>query len=162
MLLTAIDILQFKKDFAPGGEPLTLRVEMQNNESLGVRRGRFTMNQEEMRSKIFEPIVRDVIGLVKDQIALARNTVSAVLLVGGFGQSKYLKTRIQAAISSSIQVLQPANGWTAVVEGAAMIGISRASAALSRVDIVARTARRHYGTELITSFDPTFDDSSQK
>jgi hypothetical protein len=120
------------------------------------------MLQEDMKANIFEPIIKDIIGLIKEQISLARNGVSAILLVGGFGQSKYLKSRVQAAISSSIQVLKPENGWTAVVRGAAMIGLGRTSASLSRVGILSRIARKHYGTELVSHYNPSQHDSSKR
>jgi molecular chaperone DnaK (HSP70) len=115
-----------------------------------------------MRTEIFEPIICDVLDLVREQVNMAGNrTVAAVLLVGGFGASQYLRDRIAAAVRP-IPVLQPENGWTAVVQGAAMIGLARANATLARVDLSARTARKHYGTELTTAFDPAKDDPSKK
>lgn len=156
------DGLQFKQSFMPEGEPLTLRVEMPDNVALGVRRGRFKIGQADMRTEIFEPVILDIISLVREQIRLIGGSVTAVLLVGGFGQSQYLKSRIKAAINSSIQVLQPANGWTAVVQGAAMIGLSRVNISLGRVDIATRVARKHYGTELATKFDEGRDDRTKR
>ncbi|KAF2497640.1 hypothetical protein BU16DRAFT_606211 [Lophium mytilinum] len=153
------DFELFKKTFKPSGEPLTLRVEMDTNVELGVRRNRYTMSQEEMQSRIFEPIIQDIINLVKEQLSSISTGVSAILMVGGFGQSEYLKNRVQAAVSSSIYVLQPADGWTAVVRGAAMMGISRASGGLGTVGVVSRIARKHYGVELMTLFEHSRHDS---
>ncbi|OXV06305.1 hypothetical protein Egran_05928 [Elaphomyces granulatus] len=145
---------QFKKDFTPQGEPLSLRIEMGTNAKLGVRRNRWTMDQSEMESKIFDPIIKDTIGLVKEQISATGNSVSAVLLVGGFGQSKYLKDRVKKALSSSVQVLQPSNGWTAVVQGAAMFGLRCVNENYSKLHVTSRTARKHYGVLLSMLFDP--------
>jgi len=139
-----------------------LRVELADDTAMGIRRNRLRIARNEMTTEIFEPVISDVLGLVREQIVMAGNsTVAAVLLVGGFGSSQYLKDRITTAVGP-INVLQPANGWTAVVQGAAMIGLSRANVALGRVNISARTARKHYGTELTTAFDPARDDPTKK
>lgn len=45
-----------------------------------------------------------------DQIKSTKSTVKAVLLVGGFGQSAYLRDRIRAAVSN-IEVMQSPNGY---------------------------------------------------
>ncbi|KAF5016695.1 hypothetical protein F66182_11546 [Fusarium sp. NRRL 66182] len=102
----------FKKTFSPKGEPLTLKVDA----SLGLKRNRYTMTQDDMKAKIFEPIMKDVVCLIKEQIKMAGDGVAAVIMVGGFGQSRYLKSRIRDAISSRTEVLQPESGWVAVGE----------------------------------------------
>ncbi|KAF2199489.1 actin-like ATPase domain-containing protein [Delitschia confertaspora ATCC 74209] len=152
----------FKKGFTPRGEPLSVRVDLPDDTSLGIRRGRLKISQTEMATEIFEPIIIDVLGLVREQIRMAGGTtVAAVLLVGGFGQSNYLKERIRSDVGIT-PVLQPENGWTAVVQGAAMIGLARANANLARVYVSSRTARKHYGTELTVSYDSATDDSNKK
>ncbi|KAF5636368.1 UVSB PI-3 kinase [Fusarium tjaetaba] len=128
----------FKKTFSPKGEPLTLKVDP----SLGLRRNRYTMTQDDMKTKIFEPIMKDVVCLIKEQIKMAGDGVAAVIMVGGFGQSRYLKSRVRDAISSRTDVLQPESGWTAVVKGAAMHGLSRYQPAGTRVEVASRIARR--------------------
>jgi molecular chaperone DnaK (HSP70) len=122
-----------------------------------------------MEKEVFAPIVNDVIDLVREQIRMVRErarttggNVTAVLLVGGFGSSEYLKNRIKASIDRAIIVQQPANGWTAVVRGAAMIGLSRANSELGRVHVSERVARKHYGTELNKVFVEGEDDASKK
>ncbi|KAI5464134.1 hypothetical protein BGZ63DRAFT_349688 [Mariannaea sp. PMI_226] len=139
----------FKKSFSPKGEPLTIRVDS----SLGLRRNRYTMSQEDMKKKIFEPIIKDVVCLIKEQISMAGGKVAAVILVGGFGQSRYLKSQVKDAIGSSTEVLQPESGWTAVVKGAAMYGLSRYAPSLTQIEVASRVARRSYGTCLITKYD---------
>lgn len=119
------------------------------------------MSQADMSAKIFEPIVKDVISLVENQIRLAGSRVAAILLVGGFGSSMYLKSRIQQAVTRSIRVLQPENGWTAVVRGAAMLGVIRVNPTLSGVGIASRVARKHYGTCLQAKYDPDEHDESE-
>ena len=62
----------------------------------------------------FDPVIDEVIKLVKHQIesvqgAAGANKVSAVLLVGGFGESRYLKKRLEDAIQP-ISLICPPNG----------------------------------------------------
>lgn len=65
----------------------------------GVRRGKFRMTGTEV-SKIFEPVVQEVVSLVRGQIAATNKKVNAVLMVGGFGQNAYLRETIRASIGT--------------------------------------------------------------
>ena len=49
--------------------------------------------------------------------------------------------------------MQPPNGWTAVVRGALMKGLSFLSPTTERVKVHSRTARKHYGTEIMSRYD---------
>ena len=102
---------------------------------------------------IFDPVVSEVLTLVRGQIASTNKSVKAVLLVGGFGQSAYLRETIRASISPSIEVMQPPNGWTAVVRGALMKGLSKLEPETERVKVQSRVARKHYGTEIMSKYD---------
>jgi len=109
--------------------------------SQGVRRGKFKLGGSEVK-KIFDPVVDEVVALVRGQISATNKKVKAVLMVGGFGQS-----------DSNIEVMQPPNGWTAVVRGALMKGLSQLEPDTERVKVDARTARKHYGTEIMSKYD---------
>ena len=61
-------------------------------------------------SNIFNPVIRETIGLVKDQIRATRREITAVLLVGGFGRSGYLRESLRKELGSNIKVLVPQNG----------------------------------------------------
>lgn len=113
-----------------------------------------------MGSKIFEPILKDVLDLIKEQVRFAGGNIAAVLMVGGFGQSPYLKTRVQQVLGGSVSVLQPQNGWTAVVRGAAMLGMGRVTPSRIGVSIESRMARQHYGIELTSRYNSYEHDSS--
>ena len=97
---------------------------------------------------IFDPVIDDIIALVRSQISATKRTIKAVLLVGGFGQNLYLKERLRGSMSSLIEVRQPANAWTAVVRGAVMVG-SQTDA----VELLSRQARKHYGIKMIGAYD---------
>lgn len=149
-LIISLTVLQFKRDFSPKGEPLTLKVDS----SLGLKRDRFAISQEDMTTKIWDPIMKDIICLIKEQISLADEKVAAVVLVGGFGQSAYLRSRVRDVIVSRVRVLQPENGVTAVVKGAVIYGLGNYQPAMALVGIASRVARRSYGTCLLTKYDP--------
>lgn len=151
--------MQFKKDFSLKGEPLTLKVDP----TLGLRRNRYTMTNEDMKTKIFDPIVKDIICLIREQISMAGDTsdVTAVVLVGGFGQSKYLKSKVRDAIAAGTQVVQPESGWTAVVKGAVIHGLAHHEPNLSPVGVSSRVARRSFGTCLLAKYDSTRHDSKE-
>ena len=104
-------------------------------------------------SQIFEPVVQEVVTLVKGQIAATGKRVNAVLMVGGFGQNAYLRETIRSNIDPSIEVMQPPNGWTAVVRGALMKGLSQLAPTTERVKVQSRSARKHYGTEIMSRYD---------
>lgn len=124
-----------------------------NNKALGISRGRFALKASDLQT-IFEPVVLEVIRLVKDQISASNVPIRAVLLVGGFGASNYLKERLRNAVDKKIQIMQPPNAWQAVVQGAVMKGLANcAPEQLTMVKIKNRKARKHYGTEWRSRYD---------
>ncbi|KAL7275120.1 hypothetical protein RUND412_001960 [Rhizina undulata] len=69
---------------------------------------------------IFDPVVDSIVAVVAEQILKVRKKgehVSAILLVGGFGASEYLKKRLseQNFFGGKVQVMRPLNTWTAIV-----------------------------------------------
>lgn len=80
-----------------------------DNARLDVRRGRLRITDDEVQ-KIFDPVTEEVISLVKGQIKATHKPVKAVLLVGGFGQSAYLRDCIRKAVESDVEVMQSPNG----------------------------------------------------
>lgn len=76
-----------------------------------MRRGRLRLIGSDV-GKIFEPVVKEVISLVKGQIAATKADVKAVLMVGGFGQSVFLRDSIRSAVADQgIEVMQSPNGF---------------------------------------------------
>ncbi|CZR38902.1 uncharacterized protein FPRO_05906 [Fusarium proliferatum ET1] len=112
--------------------------------------------------KIFEPVVLEVIRLVKDQITAGNVPVQAILLVGGFGSSNYLKERLRAAIDSSVRILQPPNAWQAIVQGAVLKGLALSSPDSTVVKVENRKARKHYGTEWSVRWDEKSPKSKER
>lgn len=124
-----------------------------NNKALGVSRGRFALKASDL-SVIFEPVILEVIRLVKEQITTSGVPINAVLLVGGFGASNYLKERLRSAVDKDVSILQPPNAWQAVVQGAVMKGLANcAPEKWTTLKVKNRRARKHYGMEWRTAFD---------
>ena len=132
-----------------------------NNVALSINRGRLTLKSEDVK-EILEPVIAQVVKLVVDQISSTKGEVKNVLLVGGFGKSMYLRERIREAISHKIEVLQPAYGWSAVVQGAALKGLAQADPKHSKVRLTSRIARKHIGKEFVTDFDGEIHLESRK
>ena len=60
----------------------------------GVRRHRLELSSAEIK-EIFEPVISEILTLIREQIQQTGKPVKLILLVGGFGDSKYLQSRIQ-------------------------------------------------------------------
>ena len=74
-----------------------------------INRGKMTVPGGEIAA-VFRPVILEIINLVKGQIAATQRPIKAVLLVGGFGQSSYLRDSLRTALSRDINVMQPAYG----------------------------------------------------
>ena len=79
-----------------------------DNPGLAVLRGKLEVTGPEMKT-IFDPVIDEVLKLVKGQIEATKTSIKAVLLVGGFGQNPYLRKRIREVVGE-IEVMQPTNG----------------------------------------------------
>ena len=123
----------------------------------GVYDGSFEITRDEMRT-LFDPIIWRVIQLIQGQAELAATQyrgVNLVLLVGGFGESEYLYQRTRAwATPLGIQVLQPRDAATAVVQGAVLRGLEPKEAKAEVKTKLSRRARRCYGVVTKQDFNP--------
>ncbi|KAF2762167.1 actin-like ATPase domain-containing protein [Pseudovirgaria hyperparasitica] len=141
---------------------------MPDDEEAGLDSGFLVMTAEQVKD-IFEPVIKEVVALVEGQVDTIRakgGIVSGIVLVGGFGQSNYLYSRMKShfntappppyterpthavALNSpqSIEVMHPMYAWTAVVRGAVIRGLEGGM-------VVSRRSRWHYGTSYATVFD---------
>ena len=126
------------------------------------------MSAEQVK-EIFDPVVEEVVNLVEGQVQSIRHKgglVCGIVLVGGFGQSNYLYSRMKAHFNSappppyterpthavalsapqSVEIYHPIHAWTAVVRGAVLRGLEGSM-------VVSRRSRWHYGTSYATVFD---------
>ncbi|KAF8541135.1 hypothetical protein BDD12DRAFT_830367 [Trichophaea hybrida] len=120
-----------------------------NNERARVQDNIHTMEVDDVR-KIFDPVVDCIVDLVQQQEEKVRENgeqVAAILLVGGFGSSEYLRKRLQDTLygGKTLQVIQPVNARSAIVRGALLRGLEGSVVGGQR-------ARRFYGISVGTIF----------
>lgn len=84
-----------------------------DNINEGVQDGRLVMTVEDLEG-IFDPVVEHVLILIQQHIdenkAVSSGPKLSILLVGGFGSSKYLKKKIEQKVANST-VIQPPDAW---------------------------------------------------
>ncbi|KAK2753355.1 hypothetical protein FQN55_003484 [Onygenales sp. PD_40] len=117
---------------------------VEDDPSVGICAGFLEMTYAEMK-EVFQPVMTEVLMLLNEQLkaAIKEGPISAVILVGGFGESTYLYRQIKEAVAP-VPVLQPPNGWTAIVRGAVMKGKSQLSTNPSW-QVKSRYCRGNYG-----------------
>ncbi|KAI9777867.1 MAG: hypothetical protein M1839_008544 [Geoglossum umbratile] len=109
--------------------------------------------------KVFDPVVKKITGLVEKQVKAARTQgktpIKDLILVGGFGDSPYLRQKLGAWCGSrGIRMRVPGDSWGAVVKGAVIRGLEMAT-------VVRRKCRRHYGTIYSKPFETGVDKESE-
>ncbi|KAF7859445.1 uncharacterized protein EAF02_010893 [Botrytis sinoallii] len=119
-----------------------------NGEKIGLENDHWTLKCYDLKL-IFDPVIADIIVKVNKQVQdviakrLVENhpkakTIKAIILVGGFGCSGYLKSRLDQE-HPTIQVIQPHDAWSAIVKGAVLTQLPQ------KVMVVSTQATRHYG-----------------
>ncbi|KAI9037958.1 Hsp70 family protein [Aspergillus affinis] len=131
-----------------------------DDENIEVSRGRLRVTGDNI-AQIFLPVLEEVHNLVKDQIHTSKKQVKAIILVGGFGQSPYLRKYLRDSFSPDIEVLTPADGWTAVVRGALRKTLRGCSASAAQTHIESRMARKNYGLICSVVYDPSLHDQQK-
>jgi hypothetical protein len=79
-----------------------------DNRQAKIRKGIIMVSYQDMQ-RCFDPVVGAVIEVINQQISAVKsrsNNVKALVLVGGFGESRYLQHRIREAIKP-VQLLLP-------------------------------------------------------
>ncbi|PKK77663.1 actin-like ATPase domain-containing protein [Rhizophagus irregularis] len=108
---------------------------------------------------MFDPIVDRIIKMIRTQLDNSKNC-SAIFLVGGFGQSKYLQKRVEEEFSRSVDNISiPNQPIAAVVRGAAIYGKSlNESRNLGKLNnskcvIATRVLKHTFGTKVSPLWD---------
>ena len=73
-----------------------------------IKKYRLELSSTEIKD-IFEPVISEILSLIQDQIQQTAKKVKLILLVGGFGKSIYLKSRIEEAFGPEIAVKSSPN-----------------------------------------------------
>ncbi|KAG0282105.1 Heat shock 70 kDa protein 12A, partial [Linnemannia gamsii] len=112
--------------------------DLEDPEAVGIDDGYLVLTAAELKENVFEPVVKDVLSLIQEQLTQAKDC-AAIFLVGGFGSSNYLYSRVKAQFSSQVGLISiPPRPELAVVRGAVCVGLN------PRV-VTSRIARRCYG-----------------
>ncbi|CAI2162477.1 10848_t:CDS:2 [Funneliformis geosporum] len=100
---------------------------------------------------MFDPVLSKIISLIKDQLGSSKDKCTAMFLVGGFSESKYLQFKVKQEFKSQVSIISvPRQPIAAIVRGAVDYGLN------AKV-IKSRVLKYTYGTKtspLWTSADP--------
>lgn len=117
---------------------------------IGLDNGSLCLPAEELREYVFEPVIRQVLDLIKGQLTQSPQ-LEAIFLVGGFGQSNYLFRRVEDEFANQVGMIGvPPRGELAVVRGAVYFG-------LNPQIVTERVSRRTYGVETRMLFQDDID-----
>ncbi|GAN09730.1 chaperone protein [Mucor ambiguus] len=117
---------------------------------IGLDNGSLCLPADELREYVFEPVIRQVLDLIKGQLAQSPQ-LEAIFLVGGFGQSNYLFRRVEDEFANQVGMIGvPPRGELAVVRGAVYFG-------LNPQIVTERVSRRTYGVETRMLFQDDID-----
>ncbi|CAG8602872.1 4147_t:CDS:2 [Funneliformis caledonium] len=76
-------------------------------------------------NSMFDPVVEKILRLIHAQLDSSLETCSAMFLVGGFSESKYLQNRIKREFQHIVRIiLIPSDPTIAIEHGAVMYGLS--------------------------------------
>ncbi|RIA90040.1 hypothetical protein C1645_876365 [Glomus cerebriforme] len=104
---------------------------------------------------MFDPIIERIIKMIEIQLNNCRDECSIMFLVGGFGQSEYLKNRIEEEFKDRIKtIVVPKDPVAAVVRGATLYGLSLYDKFEEKVPFVLKNRRLNfsYGIKVLMDF----------
>ncbi|KAI9475768.1 MAG: hypothetical protein EXX96DRAFT_620246 [Benjaminiella poitrasii] len=135
--------------------PAALGIEGADDPDAGIEDGTLHIPCHELRQRVFEPVINQVIDLIEEQVQRSSVKLDAIFLVGGFGQSTYLYRRVLAEFQNRVGFIGvPPRGELAVVRGAVYFGLNPHM-------VTERVSRRTYGLETRMVFDPRNDPPEQ-
>lgn len=157
-----------KRSFEKGAR-FKLTVELSgiaDNEEDGIEDETIIIQYHTMQ-EIFDSICIKIQALVAKQLsAIGQKGLRArmVVLVGGFGESKYLYHFLDAANKNAhpdVRVLQDPRAMSAVCRGATLWGLDQTQPTISR-SITSRISRHSYGISYCYPFDSSVHDEADK
>ncbi|RIA82732.1 hypothetical protein C1645_834929 [Glomus cerebriforme] len=90
----------------------------------------------ESMKTIFEPVIQKILCLIKTQLDNTQETCSAMFLVGGFSESKYLQKKINEKFDHRVENISvPIQPIAAIARGASIYGLSIKSNGLNNLGI---------------------------
>ncbi|KAH7269671.1 uncharacterized protein BKA55DRAFT_549285 [Fusarium redolens] len=155
--------------------PVDLPESCSSDLSTGLKcRATVELTSDEILS-VFSPIAGKIETLVGQQVdaiqAKGHRAPKYIILVGGFGRSRYLFNCLHERFEATILQSRGTKPWTAICRGAVVQGLLRHDPSLSvGVNVEARVARMSYGVKYHTTFiagkhkkvDKTWNDDEQE
>ncbi|PVH69876.1 actin-like ATPase domain-containing protein [Cadophora sp. DSE1049] len=131
---------------------------IKDDNSEGIKDGCLTITSEELK-EVFDAVIRMIFQLIIGQMERLEEagglTAFAILLVGGFGSSEYLRKQIEEHFGDDVKVIQPVNAWSAVTRGAMLRALQG--------DIVeTRIIRSNYGIMVREPWDPAIHEIPER
>ncbi|KAF9995193.1 hypothetical protein BGZ79_011125 [Entomortierella chlamydospora] len=118
--------------------------------SIGIDGGYMCLKASELKRVVFEPVVKQVLALIREQLRGAKRC-SAIFMVGGFGSSNYLLDRVKQEFGGVVKTISsPHKPEMAVVCGAVYAGMNPKI-------VTARITRRCYGIRMSRAFEEGVD-----
>lgn len=135
--------------------PASMNLESLTNPAIGLEDGVLCITAAELKQEGFEPVIKEVLALIEDQLIKA-GSLQAIFLVGGFGSSNYLFERVHQEFSGRVGLVAvPPRCELAVVRGAVYFGLN------PRI-VQTRIPRSWYGIDTTTTFEEGIDPPSYK
>ncbi|KAG0019849.1 Heat shock 70 kDa protein 12A [Entomortierella chlamydospora] len=124
--------------------------DIKDPKSIGIDGGFMSLKESELKKVVFEPVVKQVLTLIQEQLNNAKQC-SAIFMVGGFGSSNYLLKRVKQEFGSVVNTISaPNRPELAVVCGAVYAGLNPKM-------VTARITRLCYGTDAGMNFEEGID-----
>lgn len=111
--------------------------------------GNLLVSPYEIRDRVFTPVIDQVLDLVRSQVEKVHK-LNAIFLVGGFGSSPMLYSKLRSTFSQVDLVCTPGRAEMAIVRGAVLMGINPRY-------VKQRVVRRTYGYECAVKFERGLD-----
>jgi hypothetical protein len=95
-----------------------------DDEEVGLADGYLVLTATEMREDVFEPVVVDVVGLMRDMLQRGGRYYKALFMLGEFGSSQYMWGRIKQEFDSQVAFVgRPPRPELAISRGAVYAGL---------------------------------------
>jgi hypothetical protein len=161
--MTYFDTIVKPRFSGPGHGDEDLPLRLSDNRNLGVRRGHIKIPCATIDGW-FLAVFTEIYDLIEKQVhAMGDKYPAAILLVGGFGQCAYLRNYIeQRLLGFDIDVIQPAEGESAIMRGALMKAKAHHNPKSMRVRVTNRAARKHYGVDSWVPYKPNIHDKTRE
>ncbi|KAK3390828.1 hypothetical protein B0H63DRAFT_539285 [Podospora didyma] len=126
-----------------------------------------TLTSEEVK-EAFDPIVNRIVDTVQAQVDSVSAKVGKdpkhIILIGGFGRSKYLYKTLKNLIGARVEVLQSrgAGPWTPICRGAVIQACAKRGISKFDVEVQSMVSRASYGVTMRETWDATKHEEKDK